>query len=185
MADKARLILGCVSGRQHRIKTIAIMEDFDSELTAQAQQIGIEILSMKELEVLKTHTLNTLVTRYLVVLYWYCINSLFLQAIGKANHKTPIVSKTESCIDSLTVRNNDLFNSYSIMSHGFYAEFLFTSSLLNQKILLLFALPVELPVSVHIYVYPIHNASQYISLSDVTSLFPVRLWQYLYDPHRE
>ncbi|KAA0722446.1 Long-chain-fatty-acid--CoA ligase 1 [Triplophysa tibetana] len=61
MADKARLILGCVSGRQHRIKTIAIMEDFDSELTAQAQQIGIEILSMKELE-----------------------------AIGKANHKTPI-----------------------------------------------------------------------------------------------
>lgn len=54
MADKACLILDCVSGRQHGIKTIAIMEDFDSELTAQAQQIGIEILSMKELEVLNT-----------------------------------------------------------------------------------------------------------------------------------
>ncbi|XP_056626580.1 long-chain-fatty-acid--CoA ligase 1a isoform X4 [Triplophysa dalaica] len=80
MADKASLILGCVSGRQHRIKTIAIMEDFDSELTAQAQQIGIEILSMKELE-----------------------------AIGKANHKTPIPPKPEDlaliCFTSGTTGN--------------------------------------------------------------------------------
>ncbi|XP_057187402.1 long-chain-fatty-acid--CoA ligase 1a isoform X1 [Triplophysa rosa] len=80
MADKARLILGCVSGRQHSIKTIAIMEDFDSELTAQAQQIGIEILRMKELE-----------------------------AIGKANHKTPIPPKPEDlaliCFTSGTTGN--------------------------------------------------------------------------------
>uniref|UniRef100_A0A672QP25 Long-chain-fatty-acid--CoA ligase n=1 Tax=Sinocyclocheilus grahami TaxID=75366 RepID=A0A672QP25_SINGR len=50
IADKARLILDCVSGRKHSITTIVIMENFDSELTAQAQQKGIEILSLKELE---------------------------------------------------------------------------------------------------------------------------------------
>uniref|UniRef100_A0A671MY78 Long-chain-fatty-acid--CoA ligase n=1 Tax=Sinocyclocheilus anshuiensis TaxID=1608454 RepID=A0A671MY78_9TELE len=66
IADKARLILDCVSGRKHSITTIVIMENFDSELTAQAQQKGIEILSLKELE-----------------------------AIGKANYKTPIPPKPE------------------------------------------------------------------------------------------
>ncbi|KAF4118913.1 hypothetical protein G5714_000964 [Onychostoma macrolepis] len=66
IADKARLVLDCVSGRKHSIKTIVIMENFDSELTAQAQQKGIEILSLKELE-----------------------------AIGKANYKTPIPPKPE------------------------------------------------------------------------------------------
>uniref|UniRef100_A0A8C2DPM8 Arachidonate--CoA ligase n=1 Tax=Cyprinus carpio TaxID=7962 RepID=A0A8C2DPM8_CYPCA len=73
IADKARLILDCVSGQKHSITTIVIMENFDSELIAQAKQKGIEILSLKELE-----------------------------AIGKANYKTPIVSKTECCIDLQT-----------------------------------------------------------------------------------
>uniref|UniRef100_A0A672LRX7 long-chain-fatty-acid--CoA ligase n=1 Tax=Sinocyclocheilus grahami TaxID=75366 RepID=A0A672LRX7_SINGR len=48
--DKARLILDCVSGRKHSITTIVIMGNFDRELTAQAQQKGIEVLSLKELE---------------------------------------------------------------------------------------------------------------------------------------
>uniref|UniRef100_A0A671R9W2 Arachidonate--CoA ligase n=1 Tax=Sinocyclocheilus anshuiensis TaxID=1608454 RepID=A0A671R9W2_9TELE len=64
--DKARLILDCVSGRKHSVTTIVIMGNFDRELTAQAQQKGIEVLSLKELE-----------------------------AIGKANHKTPIPPKPE------------------------------------------------------------------------------------------
>ncbi|XP_059409790.1 long-chain-fatty-acid--CoA ligase 1-like isoform X1 [Carassius carassius] len=66
IADKARLILDCVSGRKHSITTIVIMENYDSELTAQAQQKGIEILSLEELE-----------------------------AIGKVNYKTPIPPKSE------------------------------------------------------------------------------------------
>uniref|UniRef100_A0A9J8AZN1 Long-chain-fatty-acid--CoA ligase n=1 Tax=Cyprinus carpio carpio TaxID=630221 RepID=A0A9J8AZN1_CYPCA len=66
LPDKARLILDCVSGRKHSVTTIVIMGNFDSELTAQAQQKGIEVLSLKELE-----------------------------AIGKANHKTPIPPKPE------------------------------------------------------------------------------------------
>ncbi|XP_016415564.1 long-chain-fatty-acid--CoA ligase 1a isoform X1 [Sinocyclocheilus rhinocerous] len=64
--DKARLILDCVSGRKHSVTTIVIMGNFDRELTAQAQQKGIEVLSLKELE-----------------------------AIGKANHKTSIPPKPE------------------------------------------------------------------------------------------
>ncbi|XP_073699397.1 long-chain-fatty-acid--CoA ligase 1a isoform X2 [Garra rufa] len=80
MADKARLILDCVSGRKHSITTIVIIESFDSELTAQAQQKGIEVLSLKELE-----------------------------AIGKANHKTPIPPRPEDlaliCFTSGTTGN--------------------------------------------------------------------------------
>uniref|UniRef100_A0A8C1LVK2 Arachidonate--CoA ligase n=1 Tax=Cyprinus carpio TaxID=7962 RepID=A0A8C1LVK2_CYPCA len=48
LPDKARLILDCVSGRKHSVTTIVIMGNFDSELTAQAQQKGIEVLSLKE-----------------------------------------------------------------------------------------------------------------------------------------
>uniref|UniRef100_A0A8C1G4C7 Arachidonate--CoA ligase n=1 Tax=Cyprinus carpio TaxID=7962 RepID=A0A8C1G4C7_CYPCA len=70
IADKARLILDCVSGQKHSITTIVIMENFDSELIAQAKQKGIEILSLKELE-----------------------------AIGKANYKTPICSNLENKIN--------------------------------------------------------------------------------------
>uniref|UniRef100_A0A673IF65 Arachidonate--CoA ligase n=1 Tax=Sinocyclocheilus rhinocerous TaxID=307959 RepID=A0A673IF65_9TELE len=43
--DKARLILDCVSGRKHSVTTIVIMGNFDRELTAQAQQKGIEVLN--------------------------------------------------------------------------------------------------------------------------------------------
>ncbi|XP_067259661.1 long-chain-fatty-acid--CoA ligase 1a isoform X2 [Chanodichthys erythropterus] len=80
LADKAHLILDCVSGRKHSVTTIVIMENFDSELTAQAQQNGIEVMSLKELE-----------------------------AIGKANHKTPIPPKPEDlaliCFTSGTTGN--------------------------------------------------------------------------------
>ncbi|XP_005168407.1 long-chain-fatty-acid--CoA ligase 1a isoform X1 [Danio rerio] len=80
IADKARLILDCVSGRKHSVTTIVIMESFDSELTAQAQNCGIDIISLKELE-----------------------------AIGKANHKTPIPPKPEDlaliCFTSGTTGN--------------------------------------------------------------------------------
>lgn len=80
IVDKARLILDCVSGRKHSVTTIVIMESFDSELTAQAQLSGIDIISLKELE-----------------------------AIGKANHKTPIPPKPEDlaliCFTSGTTGN--------------------------------------------------------------------------------
>lgn len=80
LAEKARLILDCMSGRKHSVTTIVIMETFDSELTAQAQQNGIEVLSLKELE-----------------------------AIGKVNHKTPIPPKPEDlaliCFTSGTTGN--------------------------------------------------------------------------------
>uniref|UniRef100_A0A8B9HLT6 Long-chain-fatty-acid--CoA ligase n=1 Tax=Astyanax mexicanus TaxID=7994 RepID=A0A8B9HLT6_ASTMX len=57
VVEKARTILDCVSGREHSIKTIVLMEAFESELTARAQKEGIQIISLKELEVsLYTHT---------------------------------------------------------------------------------------------------------------------------------
>lgn len=51
LADKARLILDCVRGKEHTLKTIVLMEAFDEELVARGQQSGIEILSLKDVEV--------------------------------------------------------------------------------------------------------------------------------------
>uniref|UniRef100_A0A4W5RF69 Arachidonate--CoA ligase n=1 Tax=Hucho hucho TaxID=62062 RepID=A0A4W5RF69_9TELE len=51
LADKARLILDCVNGKEHTLKTIILMEAFDEELVARGQQSGIEILSLKDVEV--------------------------------------------------------------------------------------------------------------------------------------
>uniref|UniRef100_A0A673ZFJ1 Arachidonate--CoA ligase n=1 Tax=Salmo trutta TaxID=8032 RepID=A0A673ZFJ1_SALTR len=51
LADKARLILDCVRGKEHTLKTIVLMEAFDEELVDRGQQSGIEILSLKDVEV--------------------------------------------------------------------------------------------------------------------------------------
>uniref|UniRef100_A0A8C8FRE3 Arachidonate--CoA ligase n=1 Tax=Oncorhynchus tshawytscha TaxID=74940 RepID=A0A8C8FRE3_ONCTS len=51
LAAKARLILDCVSGKEHTLKTIVLMEAFDEELMARGQQSSIEILSLKDVEV--------------------------------------------------------------------------------------------------------------------------------------
>uniref|UniRef100_A0A8C8FSY1 Arachidonate--CoA ligase n=1 Tax=Oncorhynchus tshawytscha TaxID=74940 RepID=A0A8C8FSY1_ONCTS len=50
LAAKARLILDCVSGKEHTLKTIVLMEAFDEELMARGQQSSIEILSLKDVE---------------------------------------------------------------------------------------------------------------------------------------
>uniref|UniRef100_A0A673ZI50 Arachidonate--CoA ligase n=1 Tax=Salmo trutta TaxID=8032 RepID=A0A673ZI50_SALTR len=50
LADKARLILDCVRGKEHTLKTIVLMEAFDEELVDRGQQSGIEILSLKDVE---------------------------------------------------------------------------------------------------------------------------------------
>uniref|UniRef100_A0A3B1J7C7 Long-chain-fatty-acid--CoA ligase n=1 Tax=Astyanax mexicanus TaxID=7994 RepID=A0A3B1J7C7_ASTMX len=80
VVEKARTILDCVSGREHSIKTIVLMEAFESELTARAQKEGIQIISLKELE-----------------------------ATGKANHKRPMPPKPEDlaliCFTSGTTGN--------------------------------------------------------------------------------
>uniref|UniRef100_A0A7N8XF62 Long-chain-fatty-acid--CoA ligase n=1 Tax=Mastacembelus armatus TaxID=205130 RepID=A0A7N8XF62_9TELE len=48
--DKARMILDCVSGKGRTVKTIVLMEAFDSELVTRAKECGIEILSLTEFE---------------------------------------------------------------------------------------------------------------------------------------
>ncbi|KAI1887575.1 hypothetical protein AGOR_G00191720 [Albula goreensis] len=78
--DKAKLILDCVSGREHTIRTLILMEDFDDDLVARGQKSGIEILSLKDVE-----------------------------AIGKANHRKPAAPKPEDlalvCFTSGTTGN--------------------------------------------------------------------------------
>ncbi|KAL2098073.1 hypothetical protein ACEWY4_007280 [Coilia grayii] len=80
VANKAQLILDCVSSRKHTIRTIALMEAFDSDLVARAQTCGIEIISLKDLEV-----------------------------EGKANHKQPLPPKPQDlaiiCFTSGTTGN--------------------------------------------------------------------------------
>lgn len=49
--EKARMILDCISGKGRTVKTIVLMGAFDSELVTRAKECGVEILSLKELEV--------------------------------------------------------------------------------------------------------------------------------------
>uniref|UniRef100_A0AAX7SVB6 Long-chain-fatty-acid--CoA ligase n=1 Tax=Astatotilapia calliptera TaxID=8154 RepID=A0AAX7SVB6_ASTCA len=49
--EKARMILDCVSGKARAVKMIILIEAFDSDLVTRAKENGIEILSLKELEV--------------------------------------------------------------------------------------------------------------------------------------
>ncbi|XP_076870176.1 long-chain-fatty-acid--CoA ligase 1a isoform X1 [Brachyhypopomus gauderio] len=80
VAERARTVLECVSSREHSVKTLVLMEPYDSELTTQAQQEGIAIISLRELE-----------------------------AIGKVNHKRPEPPKPEDlaliCFTSGTTGN--------------------------------------------------------------------------------
>uniref|UniRef100_A0A4W6C0Y7 Long-chain-fatty-acid--CoA ligase n=1 Tax=Lates calcarifer TaxID=8187 RepID=A0A4W6C0Y7_LATCA len=48
--EKARLILDCVGGKGRTVKTIVLMEAFDSDLVTRGQESGIEILSLKDFE---------------------------------------------------------------------------------------------------------------------------------------
>lgn len=47
---KARLVLDCVAGRQHSLKTLILMDEFDSELVAQGRKCHVEIISLKDAE---------------------------------------------------------------------------------------------------------------------------------------
>ncbi|XP_030644198.1 long-chain-fatty-acid--CoA ligase 1a [Chanos chanos] len=80
IADKARMILDCVSGKGATVKTIVLMEAFDSELAERAQKSGIQIISLQDLE-----------------------------AAGKANHRKPLPPKPEDlaliCFTSGTTGN--------------------------------------------------------------------------------
>lgn len=53
--EKARMILDCVNGKARAVKTIILIEAFDSDLVSRAKESGIEILSLKECEVRITH----------------------------------------------------------------------------------------------------------------------------------
>uniref|UniRef100_A0A668TMB3 Arachidonate--CoA ligase n=1 Tax=Oreochromis aureus TaxID=47969 RepID=A0A668TMB3_OREAU len=48
--EKARMILDCVSGKARAVKSIIVIEAFDSDLVTRAKENGIELLSLKELE---------------------------------------------------------------------------------------------------------------------------------------
>uniref|UniRef100_A0A8C2FGE5 Arachidonate--CoA ligase n=1 Tax=Cyprinus carpio TaxID=7962 RepID=A0A8C2FGE5_CYPCA len=45
--EKAKLLLDCVSGRQHTVKTLILIENFDADLVSRAQQCGIDIVTLQ------------------------------------------------------------------------------------------------------------------------------------------
>lgn len=56
VAEKARLLMDCVSGTQHSLKTLILMEEFDADLVSRGQRCGIDIISLKDAEVNKPQT---------------------------------------------------------------------------------------------------------------------------------
>ncbi|XP_048043916.1 long-chain-fatty-acid--CoA ligase 1b [Megalobrama amblycephala] len=56
VAEKAKLLMDCVSGTQHSLKTLILMEEFDADLVSRGQRCGIDIISLKDAEDIgKTH----------------------------------------------------------------------------------------------------------------------------------
>lgn len=53
VAQKAEIILDCVRGKGKTVKTIVLMEAFDSELVSRGQDCGVEIISLADFEVRK------------------------------------------------------------------------------------------------------------------------------------
>ncbi|XP_051505874.1 long-chain-fatty-acid--CoA ligase 1-like [Myxocyprinus asiaticus] len=54
--EKARLLLDCVSGQQHTVKTLILIKEFDADLVSRGQQCGIDIISLRDAETIgKTH----------------------------------------------------------------------------------------------------------------------------------
>uniref|UniRef100_A0A3Q2ZB70 Long-chain-fatty-acid--CoA ligase n=1 Tax=Kryptolebias marmoratus TaxID=37003 RepID=A0A3Q2ZB70_KRYMA len=78
--DKARMILDCITGKGKTVKTIIIMEAFDSELVTRGKESGVEIIGLKDFE-----------------------------AVGKANHQKPVPPKPDDlaivCFTSGTTGN--------------------------------------------------------------------------------
>ncbi|XP_051784397.1 long-chain-fatty-acid--CoA ligase 1a isoform X1 [Erpetoichthys calabaricus] len=48
--EKVKLLLDCASAKDHSIKTIIVIDSFDTDLIVQGKKHGIEVLSMKEVE---------------------------------------------------------------------------------------------------------------------------------------
>jgi len=51
--EKASLLLDCVSGKQHSLKTLILLQDFDADLVSRGRQCGIDIISLRDAEVNK------------------------------------------------------------------------------------------------------------------------------------
>ncbi|KAK5865839.1 hypothetical protein PBY51_020078 [Eleginops maclovinus] len=50
--EKAGMIMDCIKGKGRTVKTIVLIEPFDSELVTRGQDCGIEVLSLREFEAL-------------------------------------------------------------------------------------------------------------------------------------
>uniref|UniRef100_A0A4W5RQY9 Arachidonate--CoA ligase n=1 Tax=Hucho hucho TaxID=62062 RepID=A0A4W5RQY9_9TELE len=113
LADKARLILDCVNGKEHTLKTIILMEAFDEELVARGQQSGIEILSLKDVEVNALKSLCGLLqppTPEDLALICFtsgttgvCINSAFMSLLCISQFRYPTL-KQSNLTDTLPFR---------------------------------------------------------------------------------
>ncbi|KAM6941053.1 long-chain-fatty-acid--CoA ligase 1a isoform 2-T4 [Lycodopsis pacificus] len=57
--EKAQVILDCVGEKRRTVKTIVLIEPFDSELVTRGRECGIDILSLKEFEALGKANLQT------------------------------------------------------------------------------------------------------------------------------
>lgn len=53
VSDKVNLVLDCVKDRKHTVKTIVVIETPSDELVDRGKQAGIDILSLREMEVSK------------------------------------------------------------------------------------------------------------------------------------
>ncbi|RXM30826.1 Long-chain-fatty-acid--CoA ligase 1 [Acipenser ruthenus] len=111
--EKAQLLLECASKGVHRMKTIILMDAFDIDLVGQAKKLGIEIISLRELET--SYCINSSDTHvsYLPLAHMF---ERLVQIFGQAN--TPLkrwlldfaTKRKEAELKSGIVRNDSVWD---------------------------------------------------------------------------
>uniref|UniRef100_A0A8C7GJ28 Arachidonate--CoA ligase n=1 Tax=Oncorhynchus kisutch TaxID=8019 RepID=A0A8C7GJ28_ONCKI len=108
--EKARLVLECFSGREHRVRTIILMEPFEDELVAKGKDCGIDILSLSQVEVrVETLTYN------LYCLMWNPKGAMLTHG-NVASNCSAFIKVIE---DHLILDHHDVHISYLPLAHMF------------------------------------------------------------------
>uniref|UniRef100_A0AAY4D4J5 Arachidonate--CoA ligase n=1 Tax=Denticeps clupeoides TaxID=299321 RepID=A0AAY4D4J5_9TELE len=109
----AHSVLDCVSARQHSVRTIVMMESFDSDLAARAQACGIQILTLKDMEVAGT---MTLLFSPLPLLCLGNPKGAMLTHENVVCNSSSYIKMTESCCP---LNSSDIHISYLPLAHMF------------------------------------------------------------------
>uniref|UniRef100_A0A8C8DT28 Arachidonate--CoA ligase n=1 Tax=Oryzias sinensis TaxID=183150 RepID=A0A8C8DT28_9TELE len=112
--EKARMILDCVKGEGKTVKTIVLMEAFDSELETRGQENGVAIISLKQyLKKTQKNVASYFVLLFLLLFFFYHLGDPKGAMLTHQN----IISNTAAFI-RITQVNSPLRLTGVVLIHG-------------------------------------------------------------------